>query len=108
MPKSDPMKVIKKFFKDADDVAKIATGRRLMELGSLAMSMLRNGPVADPDDPYTILGIQRTASDRVVKFAYRACAFDFHPDTGAHPDQKKFQRATEAYDRIERERKQAG
>ena len=78
-----------------------------MDLGSLVMSMLRNGEPPSIDDPYHTLGILRTATDRVVKFAFRASAYEYHPDTGQHPDIARFQKAKEAYDQIVRERKDA-
>jgi curved DNA-binding protein CbpA len=39
----------------------------------------------DPD-PYAVLQVQRTALPEVVRAAYRALAWKYHPDTGAQPD----------------------
>ena len=76
-----------------------------MELGALLVTMVRGSPPLDTDDPYNILGIQKSASDRVVKAAFRAGCFDYHPDTGKQKDQQKFERIVEAYNKIEKERR---
>ena len=105
MAKQDPLKQLLKYAREADDIAKVVTGKRLMDLGSKVMSMMRNGEPPDIDDPYHTLGILRSATDRVVKFAFLACAYENHPDTGQHPDLVRFQKAKEAYDQIVRERR---
>lgn len=104
MPRRSLLKSLSRGLKEADSIAKLVTGRRLMELGAMVIDMTRSGAPADPNNPYSVLGITPGASDRLVKSAYRAAAFDFHPDTGIHPDKEKFQRATEAYNAIEKER----
>ena len=51
-------------------------------------------------DPYTVLGVGRTASEKEIKSAYRKLAKAYHPDQ--NPDdpstQAKFSEATAAYD----------
>jgi len=37
-------------------------------------------------DPYEVLQVQRSALPEVVRAAYRALAWKYHPDTGALPD----------------------
>jgi curved DNA-binding protein CbpA len=39
-----------------------------------------------PSDPYEVLQVQRTAVSEVVRAAYRALAWKYHPDMGAEPD----------------------
>jgi len=60
----------------------------------------------DPNDPYKVLDVRRGACNRVVKASYRSLVRDVHPDTGEHPDPKRFQQLTEAYDKIMSERKE--
>lgn len=51
-------------------------------------------------DPYTILGIQKNASEADIKSAYRKLAKKYHPDInkGDATSQKRFSEATNAYD----------
>ena len=62
-------------------------------------------PQEVPENPsYIVLGLHPDAYDSVVKAAFRQLAHELHPDTGAHPDAKKFQAVKEAYDSIMAER----
>lgn len=61
-------------------------------------------------DPYTVLGIQRSATDDEVKAAYRELAKKYHPDNYADSPLgdlavEKMQEINEAYDKIMSERK---
>ena len=94
--------------RNADDMAKIFTGRRLKDLFTTGMAILSNHKLENPDDPYNILHIQKTASIRTVRFAFRAIAYELHPDTGTRPDPEKFQKVKEAYDVILKEKEAAG
>lgn len=51
-------------------------------------------------DPYKVLGIGKTASDKEVKSAYRKLAKRFHPDRNQHDPkaEAKFAEASSAYD----------
>ena len=62
-------------------------------------------------DPYQVLGIPSTATDEEVKKAYRNLARKYHPDNYANNPladlaQEKMKEINEAYDQIQRQRKQ--
>lgn len=51
-----------------------------------------------PSDPYTVLGIQRTATTTQIKNAYRKLAFKYHPDVATKGgNEKRFNEINEAY-----------
>ena len=49
-------------------------------------------------DPYTVLGVDQSASDQDIKTAFRKLAVKYHPDRGG--DESKFKEINEAYDKI--------
>ncbi len=58
-------------------------------------------------DPYTILGVSRTATDEEIKKAYRALARKYHPDNYADSGladlaEEKMKEINEAYDEIQK------
>ena len=63
-------------------------------------------------DPYSILGVSKTATDDEIKAAYRELARKYHPDnyTDDNPlkdlAKEKMQEVNEAYDKITKERGQ--
>lgn len=67
--------------------------------------------VQNDESVYQILEVHKTASDDEVKKAYRKMAIKYHPDKVSHlgPEHQeaakvKFQKLTEAYERIKKER----
>ncbi len=67
--------------------------------------------VQNSESVYLILEIDRSATDEEVKKAYRKMAVKYHPDKVSHlgPEhqdaaKEKFQKLTEAYERIKKER----
>jgi molecular chaperone DnaJ len=59
-------------------------------------------------DFYTLLGVQRDASDGDIKKAYRKLAMEFHPDRNAAPEaEAKFKEITEAYEILRDPQKRA-
>jgi DnaJ-class molecular chaperone len=61
--------------------------------------------VLEEDDPYTILGITKSATNNQIKKAYRVLAMKWHPDKNLEEDTKeKFQKILAAYTVIKKER----
>ena len=50
------------------------------------------------NSPYAVLYIRDGAPDFVIKAAYKALAFEYHPDRGGNTEE--FQRVKEAYDTL--------
>ncbi len=59
-----------------------------------------------PSDCYQILGVQKGASQKEIKNAYRQLSLKYHPDrNNNHKDGEKFKQVTEAYQLLRREEK---
>lgn len=63
------------------------------------------------NDPYSVLGVSRSASDREIKKAYRNLSRKYHPDSVANSSQweadaaeERFKQIQEAYNQIVNER----
>ena len=62
-------------------------------------------------DPYSILGVDRNATDEDVKKAYRKLSRQYHPDANINNPKKdeaeaKFKEVQQAYQQIMREREE--
>lgn len=57
-------------------------------------------PSATDDDPYSILGVDRTADDAAIAAAYRALARRLHPDIAGDGATAAMVRINAAFDRI--------
>ena len=60
-------------------------------------------------DPYSVLGVDRNASDDEIKKAYRQLSRKYHPDANINNPNKdqaeaKFKEVQQAYDQIVKER----
>lgn len=60
-----------------------------------------------PGDPYTILGVSKSATADEIKRAYRKQAHKYHPDKKGG-DEAKFKEANEAYQTLSDPQKKAG
>ncbi len=59
-----------------------------------------------PSDCYQILGVQKGASQKEIKNAYRQLSLKYHPDrNNSQKDGEKFKQVTEAYQLLRREEK---
>ena len=58
--------------------------------------------MAPADDPYAVLGVRRTATDKEIAKAYRALALRYHPDRnpGSSTAEAHFKRVSAAYDTL--------
>lgn len=99
------------FLRDADDLVKILTGRRIpnlvangLELFGVHEKEVPPAPAFDFKDPYFILGIRPEAHDIVVRGAYRALMRKYHPD-GESPDEDLAKKINVAYQDIMKKRK---
>ncbi|MBU8891736.1 MAG: TerB family tellurite resistance protein [Bacteroidales bacterium] len=96
---------------DVSELNTIASIAGYIGISSKDFESIKSMFVADVDSAYKILGINRNASDDEVKKAYRKMAVKFHPDKVSHLGEdfqkqakEKFQKVSEAYEQIKKER----
>ncbi|MUP45212.1 molecular chaperone DjiA [Gramella sp. BOM4] len=82
-----------------------------LQIGSRDFASIKAMFFKNTDSAYTILEIEKSASDDEVKKAFRKMAKKYHPDKLGHMDEayrkgaeEKFRKVQEAYDQIKKER----
>ncbi|MFV8225255.1 TerB family tellurite resistance protein [Christiangramia aquimixticola] len=82
-----------------------------LQIGSRDFESIKAMFFKNTDSAYTILEIEKSASDADVKKAYRKMAKKYHPDKLGHMDEayrkgaeEKFRKVQEAYEQIQKER----
>jgi curved DNA-binding protein CbpA len=63
--------------------------------------------VSGMNDPYTILGVDRSAPDNVIAAAYRKLARTFHPDVAGDSATVEMMQINAAFDRIRDQKRRA-
>lgn len=95
--------------REVEVITRIATGMRISaaDLNSIKAMFVSQ----TRESAYEILEVPPSATDEEVKKAYRRMAVKYHPDKVVHLGEEhqqmakeKFQRLTEAYDQVKRER----
>lgn len=93
------------------EVAAIEKMAGYMRISLSDFQSIRNMFIPETDSSYKILEIEPSASDEVVKKAYRKMALKYHPDKVSHlgeefrkTAEEKFKKVNEAYEKIKRER----
>lgn len=78
------------------------------EMGSAEEDQGVDGHRFDSDDPYTVLGVERTASVENIKKAYRELVNQYHPDKVDHLGkefktlaEKRFKQIQQAYQSLQ-------
>ncbi len=121
MAKTSTVNYIKKGVKDADDLFCLFTGKRFRNVIARGMELFgediekkilsteeeEGEELPGVDNPYWTLGIRPDAIDLVVKGAFRSLVREYHPDTGLHPDAKRFTAVVESYNAIMQARAEA-
>ncbi|XP_057314605.1 dnaJ homolog subfamily B member 9-like [Hydractinia symbiolongicarpus] len=73
---------------------------------TIACTILKGIAVSASKDYYKILGVEKTATEREIKKAFRKLAVKYHPDKNKSPDAEKvFRDIAEAYEVLSDEKK---
>lgn len=95
----------------AAEASKIREIARYLQVGMKDFESLHAMFFKSTDNAYTILEIDKTATDAEVKKAFRTMAKKYHPDKVQHMDEahikgaeEKFKKVQEAYEQIQKER----
>jgi DnaJ like chaperone protein len=95
----------------APEVSKLEEIARLLRLGSPDFNSIKAMFIEATDGAYTILEVEKTATDAAVKKAYRDMAKKYHPDRVITEDaaikrgaEEKFKQVQKAYEAIQKER----
>jgi DnaJ like chaperone protein len=93
------------------EVQLIDTIAGYLGISSSDLLSIKNMFIPETDSSYKILEIDRSASNDVVKRAYRRMAMKYHPDKVSHLGEEfkkaadeKFKKVNEAYEKIKKER----
>lgn len=96
---------------DESELNTIALIAEHMNVSSKDFESIKSMFVANVDSAYTILEIERNATEDEIKKAYRKMAVKFHPDKVSHLGEdfqrqakEKFQKVNDAYEKIKKER----
>ena len=96
---------------DLSELNTIAQISGYMSISQKDFESIKSMFVEDVDSAYKILEIEKTASEDEIKKAYRKMAVKFHPDKVSHLGEdfqkqakEKFQKVSEAYEKIKKER----
>jgi len=98
----------------AEEVATIKKIATYLGISTPDFESIKAMFVKDTESAYTILELNRSATDAELKRAYRKMAVKYHPDKVSHlgdefqkAAKEKFQKVQEAYDNIKKERRVA-
>ena len=112
--KANTLSILLGVFDVADSAIEKVTGKGIagwfktfQEQNQISQGGLPAQSIASPTDPYTVLGVPRTATLEEVKKRYRQLSMVYHPDReGGYSEAMK--RVNEAYNQILKEKEGAG
>ena len=96
---------------DISELNTIASIAGYMGIGSRDFESIKSMFVENVDSAYKILEVEKSATNEEIKKAYRKMAVKYHPDKVSHLGEdfkikakEKFQKVSEAYEKIKKER----